>query len=126
MVKASGISDDVVIALPCNAGNPCDSCREEIRVEALLWLRELSESSGPEVVRVGRAFSTLSSSVRVLHQCQPPQAYLAKEDAATWSCPNCGIAWRFRLLAEGQSFGANGGLFLWGEWVPEAVPRQQS
>ena len=119
VVTTREVHDGVVITLSCHMGSPCASCREDIRGEALLWLRELSDTFGSAA---GRTFSMLSSSVGALHQCQPPQAYLGQGESEAWSCPDCGTAWRLRVLAEGRSFGTNGGPYVWGEWVPERRP----
>jgi hypothetical protein len=116
MPIAKEAADEVVITLPCHVGTPCERCRDEVRIEALTWLRELNDTYGESGAKV---FSMLSSSMQAVHQCQPPQAYLGSDDAMSWLCPDCGTVWHLRVLAEGRAFGQEAGPFLWGEWVPE-------
>ncbi len=118
MVTANRIKDGL-IRLP---DGPKDPTEEEVRAEALRWLRELNETSRSDRTHDGGAPLTPVGSARVLHRCLPPQAYLGRGDAPIWRCRDCGAAWRFSILAEGRSFGTEGGAFVWGKWVPERTP----
>ena len=109
----------------CRPGALCETCQAEVRSEALLWLRDLNRTYSSGRSGQGRLFSTMSSSVRMLHQCHPPEAYIGKNDDAAWRCPSCGMTWRLQLLAQGYSFGPNAGPYLWGEWLPEGEPPQE-
>jgi hypothetical protein len=111
---------------PCRPGSLCETCRDEVRLEALQWLRDLERSYLSQQGTQGRLFSTMSSSVRMLHQCHPPEAYIGAGDPATWRCSGCGMTWKLRLLAEGYSFGASAGPYVWGEWLPEGEPQPQA
>jgi hypothetical protein len=119
MVTTNRIKDGLMITLPDGPGDPAE---DEVRGEALRWLRELNETSGSDPMPDGGGRLTPVNTARVLHRCLPPQAYLGKDDAPMWRCPGCGATWRFSILAEGQSFGAGGGAFVWGKWVPERMP----